>query len=117
MTSIITVKYNRGRSEQRQVQGTFEVFEPRKTVKIGDIAYPHVGIEVVEEYLKTRDSDESALFLDRDGRRFSENNLSRLLKGLGVKTGSSNISAQSLRKFHWTRLEGVGMPEQWVKKL
>jgi len=57
------------------------------------------------------------LFIDRTWKRITEKSLSRLLKYIGMKTGSRKISGHSLRKFHRTRLEGAGMPEGWVKRL
>lgn len=98
----------------------FKVFFPKKTKKTGEIAYIHLGPEAVnaiEEYLKVRDSDDQALFLDRSGKRVTEDALSRQFKYLGLKTGHKKISAHSFRKFHRTRLEGAGIPEGWVKRL
>jgi len=109
------------RARSVEVDGrVFKVFEPFKTQKTGDLAYPIIGseaIDALDKYLGTR--VDGPLFLSDEGKRWSARAMSvhfiRQRKfALGDK---SRVSAHSFRKAHRTLLEGAGMPSEWVKIL
>lgn len=91
----------------------FRVFVPFETQKTGDYAHTVIGPEsakAVEDYLGSR--LEGPLFLSEKGGRLSTKALSEMFRTLRVKGrlkgNFAKVSAHSLRKFHFTRLQHIG---------
>jgi integrase len=91
----------------------FKVFDPFETKKTGDYAHIVIGpesVKAVDDYLGER--REGPLFLSAKGGRLSTKALSELFRTLRVKGrlkgNFSKVSAHSLRKFHYTKLQHIG---------
>ena len=109
----------------------FKVFKEKSTEKEGVVAGIRVGpetVEAVDKYLEVERPGcrpDEPLFMERDKRYGYEGPISGGAAGLIVKRmirlglgpEAYKRSAHSLRKFHKTRLEAGGVPEQWVKML
>lgn len=109
----------------------FLVFREKITKKEGIVASIRVGpetVEAVDRYLEVEHpgcGPDDPLFMGRAKRHGAAGPLSggaaglivkRMLR-LGLGPDAYKRSAHSLRKYHKTRLEAGGMPEQWVKIL
>ena len=97
----------------------FKAFKPIKTVKTGDVAYPHLGPEAVaevEQYLGDRKN--GPFFVGRYGVRMTPTAMSTQFTRLSSTLGdlADEVSGHSLRKFFSTMMEEV-MPVPWVKLL
>lgn len=103
----------------------FKVFDPERTRKCGVVAYIHLGPEAVsrvDAYLAYRQergevlTDDSPLFIDREGRKYTEKRLSNTISTTCGLRGLRRISAHSFRKRHKTQLERY-MPVDWIYML
>jgi len=103
----------------------FKVFDPERTRKTGVVAYIHLGpesVKRVDAYLAYREergeilTDDSPLFIDREGRKYTERRLSNTISTTCRLRGLRRISAHSFRKRHKTQLERY-MPLNWVLML
>lgn len=97
----------------------FRVFGPTVTQKTGDIAHIHIGPEAVralDRYLKDRRTE--PLFLNQYGRRLSPHSMSEIFgkvkRRRDLEEDFNNISAHSLRKYHYTLLP---FREDWIRWL
>lgn len=103
----------------------FKVFSPQRTQKCGIYAALHLGPESVlalEEYLAEREAkgeilgEDTPLFIDREGRPYTEKRLSNTVSTICRGKGFKRISSHSFRKFHRTQLERF-LPVNWILRL
>ena len=104
----------------------FKVFDPEHTTKMKVLAYVHLGPEsvaAIEEYLEDRQdrgeilTEESPLFLNNYGERMTRESMTGIFCYKARRMRLKRVSAHSLRKFHKTKLQGAGMPDDWIHKL
>lgn len=117
--SQLSVEQFLGATQRTQDGERFLVFDPFETQKTGDIAHIHIGPEAVEAVERhVGDRKTGPLFLNQYGKRLSSQAISELFskvkKRRDLKGNYVNISAHSLRKFHYTELP---FREDWIKWL
>lgn len=105
----------------------FWEFEPINRIKTGTVGYPHCGPEAVQAinaYLEKREydgevlTDNSPLFVTRDGERLYDNSIRSYIWILRKEIPDLNrrLSLHSFRKFNETYLETV-MNKNYIAKL
>jgi len=117
--------YREAETVLNEQEEPFKVFDPDRTRKTGVVAYIHLGPEAakrVDAYLAYREergeilTDDSPLFIDREGRQYTEKRLSNTISTTCRLRGLRRTSAHSFRKRHKTQLERY-MPLNWVLML